>query len=427
MLRLILPLITLLFSANVLAQSPTKILIANEGYNDFSTGEQVVKPSIAVYDIASDVYQVIEEIEGSSFTSDIEIDGNFFYVAADNKVLKYEINSLQRVATLEVEGVRKLAFYEDQMIITRGDFGVTFDHYVQSYDKNDFSLLYELDQVEGPAYSSEDIVVENGMAYVAVNNAFEFPNYKGLVGVVDLQNNAYVKEFNLGVNGNNPDYMTIENGVLYTLNNQDFSTSSVSQINLTNDEVSTNDLLTAGGCGSSIFAKGKFHYQVSGEDLIKSYDFDQNTTIGNLLEGRFIYGLHYEPASNIYYAGVTDFVTSGSLFSFNESGEILNEFNAGVSPGNITFVYGNSSDVNDISQGSIEISPNPFSEGFTIASDNMEDINQILVRDHLGRIIGEWNGVNLNANIYSSNWAPGMYILEYQMSNKTYSTKLIKQ
>ncbi len=427
MLRKILPVITLILSANLFAQSPTKILIANEGFNDFSTGEQVVKPSIAVYDIATNEYQILEEIEGSKFTSDIEVDGDFFYVAADNKVLKYDINTLQRVLTLDVDGVRKLAFYEDQMIITRGDFGVTFDHYVQSYDKNDFSLLYELDQVDGPEFSSEDIVVENGMAYIAVNNAFEFPNYKGLVGVLDLQSKTYVKELSLGVNGDNPDYMTIENGVLYTLNNQDFSTSSVSQINLTSDEVSTNDLLTAGGCGSSIFAKGKFHYQVSGEDLIKSYDFDQNATIGNLLEGRFIYGLHYEPVTNIYYAGETDFVSSGSLFSFNEQGELLNEFNVGVSPGNITFVYESSSDVNDLKEETVEVSPNPFSEGFTIRSENLDQINQIIIRDHLGKIIEEWTGSNLNTSINSAQWVPGLYILEYRMSNETYSTKLIKQ
>ena len=74
-------------------------------------------------------------------------------------------------------------------MITRVN-AVKLKSYIQVYDKTTLNFIYELDTLNGPEFSAEGIVVLNDTAYVAVNNSFEWGNYKGLLGIIDLNNQA---------------------------------------------------------------------------------------------------------------------------------------------------------------------------------------------------------------------------------------------
>ena len=49
------------------------------------------------------------------------VDGDFLYVAADNKILKYQIGSFELLDEAEVQGVRNLLIHNDNLFVSRGD------------------------------------------------------------------------------------------------------------------------------------------------------------------------------------------------------------------------------------------------------------------------------------------------------------------
>ena len=71
--------------------------------------------------------------------------GDFLYVAADNKILKYEIGSFNLLSEVEVQGVRNLLIHNDNLYVSRGDYDydtylpVIFDSYLHVYDKNNLT------------------------------------------------------------------------------------------------------------------------------------------------------------------------------------------------------------------------------------------------------------------------------------------------
>ena len=99
------------------------------------------------------------------------------------------------------------------------------------YDKNNLTLITQFDSDNGPDWSTQNLVAKDGMVYVAINNGFEWNNEKGYIGVIDANNLTYINEFDLGENGSNPDNMVIKGDYILTVNNKNWSGSSVSRIN----------------------------------------------------------------------------------------------------------------------------------------------------------------------------------------------------
>ena len=114
---------------NVLSQNYIEqVLILNEGYFDYYDTQEIIEPvTIGSYDIETNNYTEIATIEGARFASDLIIDGNNFYVAADNKILKYDLDSYELLDEVEVQGVRHLAINNDKLYVSREDYDpVTF-------------------------------------------------------------------------------------------------------------------------------------------------------------------------------------------------------------------------------------------------------------------------------------------------------------
>ena len=138
----------IIFSQNYIEQ----VLILNEGYFDYYDTQEIIEPvTIGSYDIESNVYTEITIIENARFASDLIIDGDYFYVAADNKILKYNLNSYELLLEEELQGVRHLAINNEKLYVSRGDYDpetfgpILFDSYFHIYDKNDLSLITTID------------------------------------------------------------------------------------------------------------------------------------------------------------------------------------------------------------------------------------------------------------------------------------------
>jgi len=334
-----------------------QVLILNEGYFDFSLNQTVVPPTIGSYDPISEVYTTLDTLTNSRFASDMIIEGDFVYVAADNILYKYDKNTMNIVATQNISGIRNLAVWNDKIAVSRGDYDNTtfapilFNSYLQFYNTSDLSFYSELDTITGPKWSTQNMIVENDNLYITINNAFEFGNEKGIVGVVDMTSMLYINEIDLGPDGKNPDNLLIRGNKLYTVNNKDWSGASISEIDLTSsNSTTTNISLVSTGCGTSCLKDDKIIYQISQDTELYEWDLLTAPNAGSPLGfSQNFYELAVNNLDGYIYASSTDFFSYGTINIYDQNNNFVKSFNTSITPGKIIFDTRNTSvSINEI-------------------------------------------------------------------------------
>lgn len=344
-----------------------RVIIANEGFYDYGNGVQVQPPHLAAYDPVTKAYAVFDTIANARFTSEVIMNDDYVFVSADSLLLKYNRNTLQRLAVQTVKGIRGIAVWNDKLLVTRGEVG-GLPSYFQVYNISDLSFDYELDINSGPEYASQDIRVAGNKAYFVINNGFEWPpNPVGFIGIVDLNTHAY-SEVSLGADGLNPDNLMLDGGKLYTLNNKDFTGSSVSVYNLDNGGVTTANLANVTtGCGTSTLFAGSIWYQQQFSSA-KMYAFDpQSLQISDsALVSKLFYGMDVDPVNNLLYATVTqtdiNFIPISSMaYIYDANHDLVDSFEVGFFAGSMAFDVRKSSGLltEGIREDRITLFPNP--------------------------------------------------------------------
>lgn len=330
----------LLLSLNVFSQDYVhQVLVLNEGYFNYSDSEIVIPVTIGSYDPNTEVYTSLDTIEGARFASDLIISNGFYYVAADTLLLKYDLVTNELLNSTAVPGIRNIAIHQDNIIVTRGEYQVSYSSYLQIYSANDLSLSVELDTANGPKWASQNLIVKDDIVYVAINNGFEWSNEKGIIGMLDMSNIEYINEIDLGFDARNIDNMMTDGEFIYTVNNKDWSGASISKLDLSdNSSITTNIASASTGCGTSSFRGDKVIYQISNTSELFEWDptlLNDNGTLLDINQG--FYDLSYDYTNQYLYASVTDYTSFGKVSIYNNQNELVSEFDCGVSPGTMAF------------------------------------------------------------------------------------------
>jgi hypothetical protein len=330
----------LLLAINAFSQDYVhQVLVLNEGYYNYTDSEIVVPVTIGSYDPNTEIYTSLDTIEGARFASDIVIDGDFYYVAADTMLLKYDLATNELINSTAVPGIRNIAIYQDKIITSKGEYLVDYSSYLQIYSANDLSLFAEIDTINGPKYASQNLIVRGDNVYVAINNGFEWGNEKGIIGLLDMSSMQYINEFDLGPDATNIDNMMTDGEFLYTVNNKDWSGTSISKFNLLdNTSITVNIASASTGCGTSSFRGDKLVYQISNTSELFEWDpvlLNDNGTLLDINQG--FYDLSFDQTNQYLYASVTDYISFGKVSIYDNQNELVGEFDCGVSPGTIVF------------------------------------------------------------------------------------------
>jgi hypothetical protein len=347
-----------------------QVYVLNEGYYDYQTSQQLQPVTLGAYNPQTEVYSVVDTLENARFGSDLLVTETALYVAADQQILKYDKFTNQLMSAVSCPGVRNLGIYENKLLASRGEYLTSYDSYLHVYNADDLTFLQAFDTITGPKWASQNIVVDGTNAYVAVNNGYEWGNEKGIIGKIDMTTLTYVNEIDLGPEGKNPDNLVLQNGYLFTVNNKDWSGSSVSKVAIASQSVETMTIANAiTGCGTSCLRDDKLVYQLSGENVLNEWNINlmQNSGPVSNLNMNY-YDLSQDPVSGELYASQTDFFSFGKVFIYSPSNQEIHSFDAGVSPGTIAFDVRNSL---GWAEASIRFTmfPNPTSDRITIGTD----------------------------------------------------------
>ena len=345
------------FAQNQLHQ----VLVVNEGYFDYQTGAILEPVTIGSYNPTTQLYQVVDTLENMRFASDLVIDGNFYYVAADSKIFKMDLNTHQEIASVSCPGVRNLAVYQNKLVATRGEYLTTYDSYLHVYNTADLQLIQAFDTLTGPKWATQNIVIEGATAYLVVNNAYEWGNEKGIIGQLNLANLSYGNEVDLGPDGKNPDNLIKFGSALYTVNNKDWTGTSISKFELATSTPSTVNIANAiTGCGTSALRDDKITYQISSEITLNNFDLISMNNVGPVNGANLnFYELAQEPLSGHLYASTTDFFSTGTVFIYDAANTEIHQFAVGISPGTIVFDIRSSAGVTTENTTDFTVSPKP--------------------------------------------------------------------
>jgi hypothetical protein len=317
-----------------------QVIVLNEGWSDWQTGEVIEPATMGVYDPGLQLYSLVDTLEGAAFVSDAVVFNETILVAADGALLQYDANTHQLLQSVESVGIRKMALHDGVVYVTRGDIddqgmSLELDAYFQWYDATSLQLLGQLTALEnGPQFATEGIAVAGDRVYFAINNAFDWGNEVGFMGAYDTNSDEYL-EWDLGEIGMNPYHLFAAGETIVSVNNRDYGSTSLSALDLADQSVETVEVSEANaGCLAAIGIDSEVRYQISGEAAVRqSSTQDLANSAPWISDCPSYYGMAVDPVSGEVYASVTDYSTFGLVEIRSESGELLGQFDCGVSPG----------------------------------------------------------------------------------------------
>jgi len=410
------------------AQGPMthQVFVLSEGYYDFfNGGGQLVPVTLGSYDPAAGTYATVATITGPRFGSDVLVDEGIVFVAADDRLLRFDADSYQPLGEAMVSGVRKLAIWGDALLITRGELG-GLPHYFEVRDKITLDLLWTIDPSDGLTMSAEDVIVSDDKAYLAMNNAFDWSNLAGKVGVVDLVAQSYGPEIDLGPDGLNPERLFLKDGDVLAFCNNDFSRSSISRMSAGGTPVLQYTTVVAenSGCAASalVEAEDKVYFLEYAQNELARFDLATGTVSDTLSGSPAIYGIIEDPINGVLYATTTDFFSTGDFHVLGLDGQVTATMPAAVSSGNLALDIRLSTRVPEPDGPSITVFPNPADHELFVQAPRTA--GWLEVRDAAGRLVRREvmvPGMQHRMNV--AGIAPGVYTVQTEGSGATRFTK----
>ena len=313
-------------------------------------GGSMETPSVGVYNPTEATFTQVMEFEEAEFTTDIIIADGAAFAAADNMIYRFDLDTYEVEATVEMEGIRKLAYYNGSIYATRGEFdsetwgSVEFETYFVWFNSETLLWEGELPATEGVSFDAEDLVIKNGVAYIAINNAFTWGDEVGLLGVYDIETGEYT-EHDLGEEGKNTVHLKVTENEVLMVNNTDWSATSLSRVELPSlgaAEVIVNTLTVAGvssGCNAASLIGDELVFQIEEEIGMRKASVSDLTPAAEMWGPAtdVYYRMAVSPVNGNVYATVTNFIDEAEVQILDVTGTLISSFQAGAIPGGMAF------------------------------------------------------------------------------------------
>jgi hypothetical protein len=394
-------------------------IIANSGLYEFAPPYQD-RATIGSYNPQNNSYTIFDTIQVES-VQDIIIDSIYAYVAAEDSIIKYNINTYQRVATAYFPAIKKLEISGNYLMVGKwygaGDYFAVFN-------KQNLQQLFSVPQID---QTVDGMVLSGDTMYVSYNIKSLvdlYPPYGiyadsiGKLGVINVSTQSFVRDIILGENAAGAGKSFLYNNRIYILCNE---TGYLFNYHLQTAAIDSNNI------GINRFI------QLTGNTLtgnfnsgIAAYDLQSNAfLISPSFQFNFINAAFDFPIDRFYFTD-SDYFSYGRLYRVNAlNGAILDSLELGISPEAIALEHRiNSAIEENTKEETIAIFPNPFNNYVFL---HCSDKTEIRVYNIQGKQIYNSlfeSGTNI---INTAAWSNGIYIMYTKTENNVQTQKLIKQ
>ncbi|NQU33114.1 MAG: T9SS type A sorting domain-containing protein [Bacteroidetes bacterium] len=407
--------------ANVTAQNNyvNQVIVGSGG--DFGNPDDHV--SIASFIPENGITSNFGSINTHSI-QDIAIAGKYAYVAAQDSIAKFDLDTYERVSIVEATGVNRLLVHETELLATF-QYPVT-DNFVKVYSTEDLSLTTT---VTGISDESSGLLIVNDFAYVAVPGGWA--STVGKIAIVGLNDYTLVDEIDFDAVGSGMMDLFYFNNKIQALCITPWggSTGYINSMSKLGTSIESHLINESIGKIAGIQNNILYTIMNGGIGSIDLSNFSViDTTVVETPE-LSISSAKLDTLNNVFYVATTDYFSMGEGTIYNMNGDETGSFDAAIAPDAIAIDYRNNTGTNEITLTEITLFPNPASHVITINTYEGVNFNTYKIIDLSGRVLME-DAIGINngkAIIDISNMINGFYIVNLLGENEFSTSTFIKK
>jgi len=356
---------------------------------------------------------------------DIIISGNYAFVAAQDSIAKFDIDTYEKVAITEAIGVNKLLVNGD-VLFASFQFPVT-ENFVKVYSAGDLSLISNVSAVSD---ESAGLLVNGNLVYVAVPGSWT--STVGKIAIIDLAEYSLVDEINFNALGVGVSDLFYYNNQIMAVCKTPWGGTHGYLLGMNSLGTHTDVYLIEQVLGEMVGEVDGLLFTVmnGGVGVIDLSDFSVADSAYIEAPALTISGVAMDTIDGNFYIATTDYFSTGIGTIYNALGIEIGTFNAGVSPDALAIDYrDNTGIVNLLSENVIKLYPNPASDILTIKAVDGSKTNVYNILDVSGRVIlkGSANLMSGSVKINVATLESGLYFFVLSDGSESITSQFIKK
>ncbi|RLD42052.1 MAG: hypothetical protein DRI89_08265 [Bacteroidetes bacterium] len=353
---------------------------------------------------------------------DVVVNGHFAFVAAQDSIVKFNIDTYERLAAVEAIGVHNLAVADDKLIASF--WYPATENFVRSFSTDDLSQLGFVSEVSDEAAG---ILIYKNFAYVAVPGGWSSTG--GKIAVIKLFGDIFIEEIDLGEDG-----VGVSDLFLYQAN-EDFLVSvnkspwgvtvgHLSIMSLGDKQPSSFAFEASMGSGVELFGETLYLLLDGG---IGSINIPQMAIADSLIipnPGDGFVAAVLDTVNNLFYATTGDYVTTGEGTIYNMEAEVTGSFDAGIAAEALAIDYRDNTGFFEKSiVENLDVFPNPANYRISFNIPIEQTVSKTFILDISGRVVYSGND---HKQIDIGELNSGLYFITINTEVSIFTGKFIK-
>ncbi len=406
-----------------------QVIVANGGKFEAPPFTDYV--TVQSYDPVTKIVNIFSTIYTQS-AQDVVINGNVAYVAAQDSIVMYNIDTYQRIAAIADSGLSKLYYYQNKLIVTKNYPVKRF--FVEILDASNLALLGFVQGVSGECGGA---VMSKDLLYVAVDSGWQ--GTRGRLAIIDPAANwQLLREVDLGTDAVGIWNLYGYNEKIYSVNKTPFGGVDVGSISMydVNSGSFQNQIFNV-KIGNGFGIKDNLLY-LNISDGLGSINLDNlqiaDTIIiaapsssGNIV----IHSAAVDYVNNQFYLNIGNFSNFGIGFIATFNGDSIGSYATGFNSEGIAIDYRTPSGIKDdqVQQNCISMAPNPVSDFLTLNFTGSDIAREVKILDLTGRQVYsmDLNKQVRDLKVNCTDFPSGIYLLSVNTYDKVILRKFIRK
>ncbi len=336
---------------------------------------------------------------------------NHLYVAATDSLVMYDLDSHERVAAIALDGVNFLLAH-GELLFASIQFPQESD-FVKVFNRNDLSFIHNVPEVSDEAAT---MLYHADKIYVAVPG--NWMSTTGSVAILEAATGQFIEEINLSEQAMGIHSLYVYQNKIVMVNRSAWgSTTGVISLFDPTDKTIEHHLFNH-HIGKGISLKGDLLYCLIDDGIgsinLQSMTIENPAIVPDPGSGNYIYfaGVAFDQLNDQFYASTTDYVTFGSGFVYELSGELSSQFDAGISTEAIAFDYRTNTAVpTNHSEKHLSLYPNPAQNSLHFGGLTSPSSVEYFIYNQQGQIMAKGSLKETTKTLDISGLTPGFYLV----------------